>query len=268
MGDIANERVHRLLTYIVAADRQGQPLTLDEAQGFDEATRDQWAFAQAFASILNPRPLSPLSWLATTQWVLRSSADRIIPSDLGKAMLRELDERERRSVLEPTRAIVLRGDDPFALSELAQEIGELGPAALMDPYFDVSAWRAIADVTEVRRILTTGGARSKKRIEALRLALDAAPAMEIRVADADKHHERAIIPAEGYWILTNSVNGVGKKLATLAKVPESIEGQLRADFEAEWAGADPLTPKQQPSGAVQMKSADGRPPRRRRARTS
>lgn len=236
--EIAEARVHRLLTYIDAAERQGSPVTREQALAFADVTAAHTGMVAKWL-FLEDAQVGPLTWLAKTEWVLRGRDDRLVLSDLGRAMLRELDARQRRAVLEPPRAFVLKAGDPFALSELIAEIGELGPAALLDPYLDVPSLRSVVEgAPDVRRILT--GAKPDKRVRALRHAAHAAPNIAIRVG-GDGLHERAVVPdGGGYWTLSNSINGIGRTMATMVLLPDSVTPTAREGFEGLWSSAEPL----------------------------
>lgn len=244
--DIADEGEHRALTYAAAIERQGLNMSLDALEAYAAVPPSTRSLIQAaafgsFGIFGSPEKTGQrflrLGWLKKT----RANAPWIKLTDLGLAVLRELDIRERTGDL-PV-AVVLNPDDPMAYSKVIGKIAEYDHATLVDPYLEAEALALVASQGSVDRILTSRtGKGSRARIARIAAALgsvamDPAPAIRI----SDELHDRWVFGQSGaVEHLGVSLNGVGKSVSVMTQILDPIASDIRRSHEDIWKRAKPL----------------------------
>jgi len=181
----------------------------------------------------------PVSLLAEVSRLSRPTVYRL------QTLLAHLDEESFEADI-PV-ALVLDQDDPLATARVIGRIGELGPCALVDPYFTFERLPDLIRATQVERVLTSS--RDPKKLEVLRLALGGfEPGASPGIRTSDVFHDRFVIPDAGpIWLLGTSLTGLGKRLALMVEVEdETVSSAIRTRFEEEWSQAAPVREEEEP----------------------
>ncbi|WP_395156863.1 hypothetical protein [Ilumatobacter sp.] len=236
----------RALAYLAALERSGHYPTLPQLEAY---------VAKPHRSSNSPFGVSALSMLqvfrgvdeALVDYLLRLdwvtfSPDGVKLTSLGRAIHTAADREERTG--EESTDVVLDRDDPVVLAKLFRELGEVGEALLVDPYFRIDHLMSVLQATEVNRILTSRKV-SNADINALAIALGTlgsdARQVEVKVADRSLH-DRHVIGVDGTVLLLGaSLNGVGTVTSVVVKMADSAEA-IAANCELMWDRADPLEP--------------------------
>lgn len=160
---------------------------------------------------------------------------RITP--LGDAILAHLEAESFEHEV-PFDVVLDKGDE-LASGRVIEEISQLGPCAVVDPYFSIDSLLQVVQSTEVARILT--GTVDEKKLAGLNSAV---PRVEVErtfeVRKSDAFHDRFVIPDAGpIWMLGTSFTGLGKRLSVMVQVRDDAAARaIRAAFEEAWKNAD------------------------------
>jgi hypothetical protein len=251
--NITSEIGYRALAYVNAVGRHGYALTRDELHAYINAPQQRSGEPRLAALVMRQIQVSlrasmmaepgetVAAWLERLGWI-HAAEDRLSMTPLGRAVLAALEEDERLSDDLPPE-LVLAPDDPVVYARVIGVISSAGPAALVDPYFDLERLLDIVHRTSVSRILTGPDKAGRGRLPALEQAfnsLTGARSLELRVSD--DFHDRLLIADDGrVWSIGTSLNGVGKRLAVLSAFGQgATTDAIRERFEASWNAADPV----------------------------
>ncbi len=277
--DLIDQTAHLALAYVEAVKQQGHTMTPYELEAY-VAARRRWpgvqatpprtvtstnvgrviqqmshqtldAFRKAFQEALEPiqeeRPGKPgvpaepvVDWLSRLGWIAMRS-ERVEITKLGEAMLAhfELETLEEEIPV----AVVLNQGDQLASARVIQKIAELGPCAVVDPYFSIESLIEVLQLTEVHRVLT--GTKDAGKLAGLAAALGSQPPARLfEVRKSATFHDRFVIPDDGPLLfLGTSFTGFGKQLSLMVQLgDEKVESILRAEFERSWQVAEPIQP--------------------------
>ncbi|HKO37698.1 MAG TPA: hypothetical protein VJU14_04960 [Solirubrobacterales bacterium] len=278
--EIADRTAHLALSYIAAAKAQGYAMTVIELEAYMQQPRrrpgipaipertvtttnvdraiQQYgqraieAIGKALTESLQPVqrrvpgkpgvPAEPISeWLGRLGW-LASDSGRVHITELGEAMLAHLEQETLEE--EVPVGVVLDQGDQLASARVMQQIAEVGPCSVVDPYFSMDSLLNVLQLTEVHSVLTGTGDQGK--LAGLAVAMRSVSSerpFEVRKSSA--FHDRLVIPDEGpLWLLGTSLTGFGKKLSLMVRLDDEQMGQaLRHLFEQTWRSAEPVMPQ-------------------------
>jgi len=180
-------------------------------------------------------------WLGRLGW-LAIELGRVHITDLGEAILSHLEQETLEE--EVPVGVVLNQGDQLASARVMQQIAEVGPCAVVDPYFSMDSLLHVLQLTEVHSVLTGTGDQGK--LAGLAVAMRSVSSnrpFEVRKSPA--FHDRLVIPDDGaLWLLGTSLTGFGKKLSLMVRLDDEQMGQaLRDLFENTWHSAEPVTPQ-------------------------
>ena len=272
--DLTNDTGHLGLAYVAAVRRQGGAVTVMEFEAymarpgprpavperrerqtspgvaaFLEQISGPGGLASTFlrsilAGVETPevvvaeaRPAETVNeWLTRLGW-LRIVDGRILITQLGEAVLAHLEQTDVE--VEIPVALTLRRDDELARARVFAKIAELGPAALVDPYFSMEGLLQVVQSTRVDRVLTSGKSASKVAgLEVALAGLSDERTVEVRKSDA--FHDRLVLSDQGpVWMLGTSLTGVGKHLSIMVEIGDGASrGALRSAFDEAWQAAE------------------------------
>jgi hypothetical protein len=176
-----------------------------------------------------------IDWLARLG-CLAAGDGRVRITPLGEAILGNLEEESfEREV--PFDVVLDKGDE-LASGRVIEAISELGPCAVVDPYFSMDSLLQVVHSTEVDRILTgTFDAKKLAGLDASIPRVETEHGFEVRKSDA--FHDRFVIPEAGpVWMLGTSFTGLGKRLSVMVQVKDDAAARaIRAAFEEAWGEA-------------------------------
>lgn len=171
-------------------------------------------------------------WLARLGW-LNASDGRVRITGLGEAILAHLEAESFEQEV-PFDVVLDKGDE-LASGRVIEEISQLGPCAVVDPYFSIDSLLQVVHSTEVDRLLAgTFDPKKVAGLDATIPTLATERAFEVRKSDA--FHDRFVIPDAGpVWMLGTSFTGLGKRLSVMVQVRDDAAAKaIRAAFEAAW----------------------------------
>jgi hypothetical protein len=271
---------HRALAFVVAAQRQGYEMTAQELDAYlaqphrrpaipgtpDRTTIstnlhraiDDWTernvhpLLQSIANALEIEAQqipgqpgipeqSAREWLVEIGW-LRETAGRVRATQLGVALLAHLEQEDLED--EIPIGVVLDQGDRLASARVIQKLAEIGPCAVVDPYFSVDSLLQVLQSTQVEKVLTSTRAPSKiSGLEAAMPAVESDRNLEIRKSDI--FHDRFVIADSGsVWLLGTSFTGLGKRLSVMIEIKDSTVSQaIRSEFNSAWEAAEPVKSK-------------------------
>ncbi|MDQ3913808.1 MAG: hypothetical protein M3285_02750 [Actinomycetota bacterium] len=237
---IADEDVHRALKYIAAMASAGYPLTEDELRTFLSNPVRENLLASMVATARLPMAMTLPDWLEQQGWTRRGAGFTVEITDLGRAVLRHLENEERR--VEGPIEVLLDPDDPFSYAQLIGELARIGPALLVDPFFKAAYMPDVVAHTKIDRVLASDKLTPADKA-ALAVGVKAVPEerkLEIRLGPRALH-DRCVIPTDGNaFFLGTSLTGVGKSLTVFGRFSSEVSSRLRELYEAQWADADPV----------------------------
>ena len=182
---------------------------------------------------------SQLEWLDRVGW-LQKNAGTVMITDLGRAVLRSLDEAA--NVPEGPLDVILDANEPTSYATVVGKIAGVGEALLVDPYCRLEQLLDIASHTSVDRVLTSAAIGEEGLVE-MKLALPvlAGSALDVRVSEKGELHDRCVIPLSGDVItMGTSLNSVDKHFTVLVTLGPPAAEAIRARFEADFAAASKL----------------------------
>lgn len=200
-----------------------------------------------------------LAYLCRVHWLLVDS-DHVLITRLGRAVLRSL---ERQAIDDETPVDVVLGDE-LSYARMIGKIAEAGPAALVEPYFELEQLLPIVQQTEIERVLTHPDRGSGRgRIAALTAGLAAVNTdrpFEIRTSDAI--HDRFLIPNGSGDVrsIGSSLNHLGKRFSVSVELGPELAGAVRDFFEREWEAATPVEAPGLPPAAAETEKPKPRKP--------
>jgi hypothetical protein len=153
---IATEAEHRALAYIAAVNRGGAMPSSMELVAFMSG-----GFFGSGAVWWTELPLK----FANLGWVMPGISVGLRLTDVGTAVLRQLDQQEKEEAPEVLE-LVLDPSDRLAYARLVTIITQMGPAMLVDPYFELDQMLLIVDHTAVTRVLMSDEHAGRKGIGA------------------------------------------------------------------------------------------------------
>jgi len=179
-----------------------------------------------------------VDWLLRLGW-LSDGGGKVRITALGEAILAHLEAESFEQEV-PFDVVLDKGDE-LASGRVIEEISQLGPCAVVDPYFSIDSLLQVVQSTEVDRILT--GTFDEKKLAGLDSAV---PRVEVErtfeVRKSDAFHDRFVIPDAGpIWMLGTSFTGLGKRLSVMIQVKDDVAARaIRTAFEEAWKGAGPV----------------------------
>ena len=197
--EIASESVHQLLAFVDGVSRQGHPLSAVDFESYERSpsrTVHRFTRFAAMAAMMAGGPAeSQLEWLDRVGW-LQKNAGTVMITDLGRAVLRSLDEAA--NVPEGPLDVILDANEPTSYATVVGKIAGVGEALLVDPYCRLAQLWDIARHTSVDRVLTSA-AIGKEWLVEMELALPvlakvAGSALDVRVSEKGELHDRYVIP--------------------------------------------------------------------------
>jgi hypothetical protein len=251
---IASPEVHRVLSYLVALDRQGYAVSAQELDAFAEQPDQRPAEVEtvlggsSMTAIYKTlaaqftREVEPAEAMSAhfqrLQWARQGPRNRLEVTDLGRALHRAL---EQESISEGTVVeVLLEQDDPTSLARALDRIARKGPAMLVEPYFRLDQLLPVIQITEVTRVLCGSRTKAQER-EALRLAVEGLRVVrpfEVRVSD--DLHDRYVVPDAGpVMFIGSSLNGLGVHPTVLGELADTSDS-VRSLYEDAWKVAQPL----------------------------
>jgi hypothetical protein len=283
--ELTDRTAHLALSYVAAVKRQGHEMTAVELEAYMQRPRRRpgipatpertvrttnveralqqmgqrtvEVIGKAIADSLQPVPhripgkpgvpAEPIShWLERLGW-LTTDAGRVRITDLGEAILAHLEQESLEE--EIPVGVVLDQGDQLASARVMQQIADVGPCAVVDPYFSMDSLLHVMQLTEVHRVLTGTGDQSK--LAGLAVALKSVSSerpFEVRKSAA--FHDRLVIPDQGpLWFLGTSLTGIGKRLSLMVRLDDEEMGNaLRRVFKETWDMAEPVMPAELEEG--------------------
>ena len=242
--ETASESVHQLLAFVDGVSRQGHPLSAVDFESYERSpSRTVHRFTRVTIGMLAGGPAeSQLEWLDRVGW-LQKNAGTVMITDLGRAVLRSLDEAA--NVPEGPLDVILDANEPTSYATVVGKIAGVGEALLVDPYCRLEQLLDIASHTSVDRVLTSA-AIGKDGLVEMKLALPvlaevAGSALDVRVSEKGELHDRYVIPLSGDVItMGTSLNSVDKHFTVLVTLGPPAAEAIRARFEADFAAASKL----------------------------
>ena len=154
--EIASESVHQLLAFVDGVSRQGHPLSAVDFESYERSPRRTvhrfGRFAVTIGMLAGGPAESQLEWLDRVGW-LQKNAGTVMITDLGRAVLRSLDEAA--NVPEGPLDVILDANEPTSYATVVGKIAGVGDALLVDPYCRLEQLWDIARHTSVDRVLTS-----------------------------------------------------------------------------------------------------------------
>jgi hypothetical protein len=201
-----------------------------------------------------------IDWLVRLGW-LGAENGRVQITALGEAILAHLEAESFEQEV-PFDVVLDKGDE-LASGRVIEEISQLGPCAVVDPYFSIDSLLQVVQSTEVDRILT--GTFDEKKLAGLDSAV---PRVQVErtfeVRKSDAFHDRFVIPDAGpIWMLGTSFTGLGKRLSVMIQVRDDAAARaIRAAFEKAWeeagsVGQPPTLAETQPEPQLAETSGAG-----------
>lgn len=191
---------------------------------------------------------SVLEWLVRLGWLHHEDGDVVGITELGKAVLRELEAKERE--IDAPVEVVLDPEDPLSYAQLIGRVASHGKALLADPYFRLDQLLHILHRTSVTRILTSAkGKDGESNRAALATAMATIPVdRDFEIRFNDDFHDRYVIPGQGSVdLIGTSLSGVGKKFSVVCAIQPPVADQIRKTYEELWANAKPLVMEEAPA---------------------
>lgn len=278
--ELADRTAHLALSYVAATKRQGYAMTAPELEAYMQQPR-RWAgipatpertvtttnleraiqqmgqrmvdaIGKAITDNLQPvqhrvpgKPGVPpepvVEWLGRLGWLITDSG-RVRITELGEAMLAHFEQETLEE--EVPVGVVLDQGDQLASARVMQQIAEVGPCAVVDPYFSMDSLLHVLQLTEVHSVLTGTGDQGK--LAGLAVALRSVSSdRPFEIRKSATFHDRLVIPDQGpLWLLGTSLTGFGKRLSLMVRLDdEEMGGALRRLFEQTWHSAELVTPQ-------------------------
>jgi hypothetical protein len=185
---------------------------------------------------------SPLEWLVRVRW-LSNQGGSVNMTELGRAVLRHLDEQELSSEL--AGVIELDPDDEVVYARVIEGIARYDDAMLVDAYLDFESLNALVTRTSVTRVLTSNkGNDASARMAGLGTVLSGLwPDRELELRLSGQMHDRYVIPPDGpIAMISTSLSGVGKRPTVMISIRPPAADHIRSTHEDIWDSAEPMQP--------------------------
>lgn len=225
------------------ADRTGEPLTIEEFDGFAaQPKRIVTPGAIAAVTSMTGSTEQVLKYVVRTQ-LIRKQDGHVRLTRLGQILLNQA--REVDELAAQPQDILLAAGDEWASGDLLRAVRQSGPCMVVDPYCREPELNELARHTETTRVLIGPQVASEDfglTLEALR----APRQIEVRVSP--DIHDRHVIPDAGPVLAFGaSLNRIGQdKASILVRLSDSMSGVVRRTYLGLWD-----------SGTVWVHSAGG-----------
>ena len=242
--NIADERVHRVLSYIAELEKRGFPPNSGDIQRYaSNPYRSSDLNIMRHVSELGKQSVA--NYLEEMRWIEGEddNATGVRLSSLGRAVLKALDEEQKKA--EPPEMVVLDDRSPLSYARLIREVSRLGECMIADPYFRLESLKDVVAHTACTRLLTSkqiGDEELAGLAVAVRdLSAEANRTVDARVSSDREFHDRFVIPLAGPVLFVGvSFGGIRKNFSIMGKINEPIASIIREKYEAFWAASNHL----------------------------
>jgi len=242
--NIADELVHRVLSYIAELEKHSYSPTFEDIERYasNPYRSSELNIIRHFSEIGKQ---SVVQYLEEMCWIEGEdeSAVGVHLSSLGRTVLKALNDEQEKT--KPPEMVVLDDRNPLSYAGLIREISRLGECMLADPYLRLESLQDIVEHTSCTRLLTSKKIGDKE-VDGLAIAVRDLNAKGNRVIDArvssDKEfHDRFAIPLAGPILFVGvSLGGIGKSFSVMGKIDDPIASMIREKYEAFWASSNAL----------------------------
>lgn len=249
--DLITDDLHRALAFLHACTSAGGFPTADELDLYitsKQPRNGESASTLYQAAIRNMQALVGTTWipgepvsgyLLSVGWAEQMQKGNFIHlTKLGTALFRGIADSDAELSHEVT-VQTASPDNPISLAQIVNLIQTKQSELFVDPYLgfeEIDKLRSagIRKILTTRRHLTAG-------IQDLVATLGEAEKVEIKVANQQLLHDRAIIHRNGGVALVGtSFNGRRKPYTSLVDLPPSIGAPIKNNIDMLWAQSEPL----------------------------
>lgn len=242
--NIADERVHRVLSYMAKLEKHGYPPNSGDIQCYASnpyRASDLKIMRHFFE--LGKQPV--VNYLEEMHWIEGEddNATGVRLSSLGRAVLKALDEEQEEA--KPPEMVVLDDRSPLSYARLIREVSRLGECMIADPYFRLESLQDVVAHTTCTRLLTSKQIGDKE-LDGLAIAVRDLSAegnrmVDARVSSDREFHDRFAIPLAGPVLFVGvSLGGIRKNFSIMGKIDDPIASMIRKKYEAFWASSNLL----------------------------
>jgi hypothetical protein len=236
--NIADERVHRVLSYMAKLEKRGYPPNSGDIQRYaSNPYRASDLKIMRHLSELGKQPV--VNYLEEMRWIEGEddNATGVRLSSLGRAVLKALDEEQEKA--KPPEMVVLDDRSPLSYARLIREVSRLGECMIADPYFRLESLQDVVAHTACTRLLTSKQIGDEELDGDL--SAEANRMVDARVSSDREFHDRFAIPLAGPVLFVGvSFGGIRKNFSIMGKINEPIASMIREKYEAFWASSNHL----------------------------
>jgi len=242
--DIADKRVHRVLSYIAKLGKRGYSPNPGDIQRYaSNPYRSSDLSIMRHVSEFGKQPV--VNYLEEMGWIEGGddNATGVRLSALGRTVLKALDEEQEEA--KPPEMVVLDDRSPLSYARLIREVSRLGECMIADPYFRLESLQDVVAHTACTRLLTSKQIGDEE-LDGLAMALkdlsvEANRMVDARVSSDREFHDRFAIPLAGPVLFVGvSFGGIRKNFSIMGKINEPIASMIREKYEAFWASSNHL----------------------------
>ncbi|WP_157079001.1 hypothetical protein [Herbiconiux solani] len=270
--DVTDSKTHRSLMYLAAASRRTAGI---EVRSFDEYSErpdrrtakyrtkggmlgDIQSLAQqsietflkgvgGTSELVSPGE-SVSQYFVRLGWAYQPSAGLILISDLGKAILSELNNPRIDVDSDDPISVIVDPEDPLAYARIFDLIAASGSGLIVDPYLRMPQIFELLQIPSVTRILASNREiQDREGIIAHALAAKT-PSPLLGLVDHSALHDRFYISdSGGVLIFGSSLNSITRRPGVVTPIADQTAAHaIRSAYEAVWETAEliePLTPE-------------------------
>jgi len=241
---IADERVHRVLSYMAELEKYGYSPTSKDIKRYalNPYRSSDLIIVRRFPEF-GKQPV--VDYLEEMCWIEEEDENAIGMrlSALGQTVLKALDEEQEKA--KPPEMVVLDDGNPLSYARLIREISRLDECMIADPYFRLESLEDVVAHTTCTRLLTSehiGDTELDGLAIAVRdLGAEGNRRVDARVSSDKEFHDRFAIPPAGPVLFVGvSLGGIGKNFSIMGKISEPIASMIREKYEVFWAASNQL----------------------------
>lgn len=260
--ELADAEAHLALQYISTVSRNGAKLTSRQLEVYvSEPQRSlakyehagltslARALAAATAPILQTSKVQDgetmTEFLIRVDWAHLGEEGQIFLTDLGKAVLADLNNPRIDASSDHPISVVIDPDDRLAYARVFDLISNQSKGLIVEPYFGLAELTDISRIPSITRVLTSDHKMKEKRgvlEQALSLLQDPP---QVRFLPLKRLHDRLFITdAENVVIFGSSLNSITKRPGVITTLTDPPANEaMRASYGRMWEEAEPLVPR-------------------------